>query len=236
MLIEQQPAFVLHSRPYRETSLLLECLTRDHGRLGVIARGVRSQRGRAQRSQLEPFQLLALNLHWRAELASLRGAEATVAPFRLVGDASLAGLYVNELVVRLTWRQDPHPPLFHIYAQTLARLAESPSLSWQLRRFERDLLAALGYALELNVEAGIGEPLRHDALYVYRAEHGAVRCSRHEPHAVRGSDLLALHEDRMPAPQGLRALRGMMGELIRFYLGGVELRAWRVLRGVFAHR
>ncbi len=73
MLLEQQPAFVLHTRPYRETSLLLECLTRDHGRIGVVARGVRSQRGRLQRSQLEPFQSLALDLQLRGELASCAG-------------------------------------------------------------------------------------------------------------------------------------------------------------------
>ncbi|GLQ87102.1 DNA repair protein RecO [Dyella flagellata] len=236
MLIEQQPAFVLHSRPYRETSLLLECLTRDHGRLGVVARGVRSQRGRLQRSQLEPFQPLVMNLHLRGELASLRGAEPTTAPFRLLGDAGLSGLYANELLVRLTERQDPHPALFEAYAQTLARLAEGSSLAWHLRRFERDLLAALGYALQLDCEADTGAPLQHDVLYAYRSEYGAVRCGPNEPHAVRGGDLLALHDDRMPEAQGLYALRGMMRELIRFHLGGVELRAWRVLRGALTRR
>jgi DNA repair protein RecO (recombination protein O) len=236
MLIEQQPAFVLHSRPYRETSLLLECLTRDHGRLGVIARGVRSQRGRLHRSQLEPFQPLLVDLHLRGELATLRGAESTAVPFRLAGDASLAGLYVNELVVRLTERQDPYPLLFDSYAQTLARLAQGESLAWHLRRFERDLLGALGYALQLDIEADSGAPLQPGVLYAYRSEHGAVRCSPNEPFALRGSDLLALHEDRMPDTQGLHALRGMMRELIRFHLGGVELRAWRVLRGALTRR
>ncbi|MFC3653778.1 DNA repair protein RecO [Dyella humi] len=236
MLIEQQPAYVLHSRPYRETSLLLECLTRDHGRLGVVARGVRSQRGRLQRSQLEPFQPLALDLQLRGELATLRSAESTTSPLRLSGDAGLAGLYVNELVVRLTERQDPHPALYHAYAQTLARLVEGTSLAWHLRRFERDLLGALGYALQLDVDADTGEPLQSDVLYAYRAEHGAVRCSPNEPHALRGDDLLALFEDRTPDAQGLHALRGMMRELIRFHLGGVELRAWRVLRGALTRR
>ncbi|GLQ95413.1 DNA repair protein RecO [Dyella acidisoli] len=236
MLIEQQPAYVLHSRPYRETSLLLECLTRDHGRLGVVARGVRSQRGRLQRSQLEPFQPLVLDLQMRGELATLRIAESTAVPLRLQGDAGLAGLYVNELVVRLTERQDPHPELFHAYAQTLARLAAGESLAWHLRRFERDLLAALGYALQLDADADTGEPLQPEVLYAYRPEHGAVRCNPNEPHALCGDDLLALCDDRMPDAQGLHALRGMMRELIRFHLGGVELRAWRVLRGALTRR
>lgn len=236
MLIEQQPAYVLHSRPYRETSLLLECLTRDHGRLGVVARGVRSQRGRLQRSQLEPFQPLMVDLQLRGELATLRNAESAAAPWRLLGDAGLAGLYVNELVVRLTERQDPHPALYHAYAQALARLAAGDALAWHLRRFERDLLAALGYALQLEMDANTGEPLQADALYAYRAEQGAVRCGVNELHAVHGSDLSALKDDRMPDAQGLHALRGMMRELIRFHLGGVELRAWRVLRGGLTRR
>jgi DNA repair protein RecO (recombination protein O) len=236
MLIEQQLAYVLHTRPYRETSLLLECLTRDHGRIGVVARGVRSQRGRLQRSQLEPFQALALDLQLRGELATLRSAESAEAPLRLAGDASVAGLYINELVVRLTERQDPHPTLYAAYAQTLSRLAVGESLAWQLRRFERDLLGALGYALQLADDADSGEPLSADAVYVYRPEHGPIRCGVNEPNAVRGGDLLSLHEDRMPDAQGLHALRGMMRELIRFHLGGVELRAWRVLRGALARR
>jgi DNA repair protein RecO (recombination protein O) len=236
MLIEQQPAFVLHTRPYRETSLLLECLSRDHGRIGVVARGVRSQRGRMQRSQLEPFQPLLLDLQMRGELATLRTAEPAGAPLRLAGDAGLAGLYINELVVRLTERQDPHPSLYATYAQTLVRMAHGPSLAWQLRRFERDLLSALGYALQLEDDADSGEPLQDDALYIYRAEHGPVRCRATEPHAIRGSDLRLLQEDRMPDAQGLHALRGMMRELIRFHLGGVELRAWRVLRGALSRR
>ena len=236
MLLEQQPAFVLHSRPYRETSLLLECLTRDLGRLGVVARGVRGVRSRVQRAQLEPFQPLLLDLQLRGELATLRHAELSSSPLRLTGDAALAGLYVNELVVRLTERQDPYPALYSAYAQTIDRLSAGESLSWQLRRFERDLLASLGYAMQLNDEAVSDEPLQSGATYTYRAEHGAVPCNATDPHALKGSVLLALGEDRMPDAQGLQALRGLMRELIRFHLGGVELRAWRVLRGALTRR
>jgi DNA repair protein RecO (recombination protein O) len=236
MLIEQQPAFVLHARPYRETSLLLECLTRDHGRIGVVARGVRSQRGRLQRSLLEPFQPLLLDLQLRGELATLRAVESASAPLRLVGDQGLAGLYINELVVRLTERQDPHAELYAAYAQTLERMVHEQPLAWQLRRFERDLLATLGYALQLEEDADSGEPLLAEALYLYRPEHGPVRCRATEPHAIRGSDLQLLQADRLPDVQGLHALRSMMRELIRFHLGGVELRAWRVLRGAIARR
>lgn len=236
MQFDQQPAYVLHARPYRETSLLLECLTREHGRLGVVARGVRRERARLQRAQLEPFQPLALDLLLRGELATLRGAEPAGLPLRLGGDAGMAGLYINELVVRLTGRQDPYPLLFDAYARTLPRLAEPGALGWQLRRFERDLLEAIGYGLQLEAEADSGEPLAPQGWYHYQLEHGPQPCAVGAPRALRGSDLLALAADRPPDAAGLTALRRLMREVIRFHLGGGELHAWRVLAGAMSRR
>jgi DNA repair protein RecO (recombination protein O) len=229
MRLEQQPAYVLHARPYRETSLLLECLTREHGRLGVVARGVRGERARLRRAQLEPFQPLAMDLLLRGEMATLTAIEAVGTPQRLPGDAGLAGLYLNELVVRLTERQDPFPLLFDTYAQTLTQLAAGESLAWSLRRFERDLLEAIGYGLQLQYDSATGEAQAPEASYRYLVEQGAVRCAPGSAHALRGSDLLALEQDEMPDNVGLKALRDMMREVIRFHLGGGELRAWRVL-------
>jgi DNA repair protein RecO (recombination protein O) len=233
MRLDQQPAYVLHARPYRETSLLLECLTRDHGRLGVVARGVRGERARLRRSQLEPFQPLALDLLLRGELATLAGAEVVGMPLRLAGERGLAGLYLNELVVRLTARQDAQPVLFDAYAQTLARLAAGEPAGWTLRRFERDLLEAIGYGLQLRHEAGGDESLQPQAHYRYDVEQGALPCAPGAPQALRGIDLLALAGDRMPEDRaGMVALRRLMREVIRYHLGGGELRAWRVLAGV----
>jgi len=236
MRIEQQPAYVLHARPYRETSLLLECLTQEHGRLGVVARGVRGERSRLRRAQLEPFQPLALGLLLRGEMATLTAVEAIGAPQRLSGDAALSGLYLNELVVRLTGRQDPLRPLFDAYAQALARLAAGESPGWSLRRFERDLLEATGYGLQLLHEADTGEPIEPQAWYRYEVEQGAIRCGSDRPHALRGGDLLALAQDRMPDNPGLKSLRDLMREVIRFHLGGGELRAWRVLAMAVSRR
>ncbi len=236
MLLDQQPAFVLHARPYRETSLLLECLTRDQGRLGVVARGVRRERSRMPRALLEPFQRLSLDLLLRGELATLAGAEPQGPVLRLTGNGGLAGLYLNELVVRLTGRQDPHPSLFDAYAATLPRLATGQGLAWTLRRFERDLLEAIGYGLQLQSEADTGEPLQAQASYRYEVETGPLRCSDHAVRAIRGSDLLALAADRSPDSAGLVALRGLMREVIRFHLGGGELRAWRVLAAAMSGR
>jgi len=229
MRIEQQPAYVLHARPYRETSLLLECLTREHGRLGVIARGVRGEKARLRRAQLEPFQSVAMDLLLRGELATLTAVEPVGVPLRMIGDAALASLYLNELVVRMTERQDPFPGLFDVYAKTLVQLATGEPLAWTLRRFERDLLEAIGYGLQLEYDSENGEPLESDGHYRYLVDQGAVRSVASHARAIRGSDLLALQRDQMPDNTGLRALRDLMREIIRFHLGGGELRAWRVL-------
>jgi len=236
MRIEQQPAYVLHARAYRETSLLLECLTREHGRVGVIARGVRGEKARLKRAQLEPFQPVAMDLLLRGELATLTAVEQVGIPLRMIGDAALASLYLNELVVRLTERQDPIPTLFDAYAATLARLAGGEPLAWTLRRFERDLLEAIGYGLQLEYDSSNGEPLEAEGHYRYLVDQGAVRSPPSQAKAIRGSDLLALHRDQSPDNTGLRALRGLMREIIRFHLGGGELRAWRVLAMASSHR
>lgn len=236
MRIEQQPAYVLHARAYRETSLLLECLTRDHGRLGVVARGVRGERARLKRAQLEPFQRLSLDLLQRAEMATLTALDTLGNTPPLRGDAALSGLYLNELVVRLTGRQDPSPALFDSYAQTLARLGSGQSLAWSLRRFERDLLRAVGYGLQLEHDAQTGEPLQAQAHYRYLVEQGALRCAAGSARALPGHCLLALAHDTMPDATSLGALREMMREIIRFHLGGAELRAWRMLAMPLARR
>jgi DNA repair protein RecO (recombination protein O) len=197
---------------------------------------VRSEKGRAQRAQLEPFQPLALDLLLRGELATLRGAESTSAPARLVGDAGVSGLYVNELVVRLTGRQDPQPEVFASYALTVQRLAGGESLAWTLRRFERDFLQSLGYALVLKHDAGDGEPVDPQGSYAYHAERGPARCGDRHVGAIGGAALLALAEDRQPDASGLQALRGMMREVIRFHLGGGELRSWQVLGAAMFRR
>jgi DNA repair protein RecO (recombination protein O) len=229
MRIEQQPAFVLHSRPYRETSLLLELLTRDHGRLGVVARGVRGERARLRRALLEPFESIVVGLWRRGELATLTTIERTATPTSLTGQTVLAGLYLNELVVRLTGRDDPLPALYDAYARTVHRLSAEEPVAWTLRRFERDLLQAIGYALPLQHEVQSGAALDPAGHYCYGLGEGLLPCAASDPEALRGRDLLALAADRMPDAEAAPALRKLMRRVIRFHLGGAELRSWHVL-------
>jgi DNA repair protein RecO (recombination protein O) len=166
----------------------------------------------------------------KGELATLRSAEPSGAVLRLTGDAGLAGLYLNELVVRLTGRQDANPELFAFYDGTLRRMAAGEPLAWTLRRFERDMLDALGYGLQLDIDAIDGSPLDPARVYFYDPESGVMPGRMGDQRAIRGADLLALAADTPPDTAGLSSLRRMMRQVITFHLGGGELKAWRVLR------
>lgn len=234
MRVTAQPAYILHARAWRETSLLLEAFTRDYGRVGLVARGVRGARARLPRSALEPLQALRLDWSGRGELQTLTAAESVANPPALRGDALMSSMYINELLVRLTARDDPYPGLFQRYAALLDELAATRTLAWSLRRFERDLLAAIGYALQLECEAATGAPMEPAQLYDYVPEVGPLAASDSGAGVVRlrGSALLALAADTMP-PDGadLVALRHLMRSLIGAHVGERGLQSWRVLTG-----
>jgi DNA repair protein RecO (recombination protein O) len=235
MRVESQPAYILHSRAWRETSLLLEAFTRDHGRVGLVARGVRSPRARLPRSALDPLQALQLGWSGRGELQTLTAAEPAGNPPALSGYTLLSAMYVNELMVRLTARGDPHPALFDRYAALLDELPATRSLAWSLRRFERDLLAATGYALQLEAEAATGAPVEPAETYDYIPEMGPLVAAGPAGSGarVRGSALLALAADAMPRDsEDLAALRRLMRMLIGAQVGERGLQSWRVLGGI----
>ncbi|MGA9342968.1 MAG: DNA repair protein RecO [Rhodanobacteraceae bacterium] len=225
--IEQQPGYVLHARAYRETSLLLEVLSRDHGRVGLVARGVRRERSRVPRGLLQPLQPLLFAWQARGELGTLTAVESVASPFVFAGDALFAGMYLNELVLRLTARNDAHVAAFDAYADCLAALAEGAAIDWTLRRFERDLLAALGYALALTHAADTGEPVVRGTSYAYDPEAGPL-VWRDQPGAfsISGDALLALHRDDMPDRAHLAELRRLVRIVIRHQLAGGTLKAW----------
>ncbi|MGN6519224.1 MAG: DNA repair protein RecO [Dokdonella sp.] len=225
MRVDQQPGYILHARPYRETSLLLDVFTRDHGRVGLVARGVRRERSRLSRGVLQPLQPLLLDWVARGELGTLIAAEVASAPFAFDGETLFSAMYLNELVQRLCARNDAHPLAFVAYAQCLARLANAEPAGWTLRRFERELLADLGYALVLDRDAA-GEPLLPQQDYAYDPEAGA-RSANIDARAPRvsGAALLAFGADRMPDATQQAQLRRLMRSVIRHHLGG-ELNAW----------
>jgi DNA repair protein RecO (recombination protein O) len=172
--IEHEPAFVLHSYPYKETSLVLEVFSRAHGRIGMLARGARRPRS-AMRGVLTAFQPLRLSWSGSAELCNLTGAEWSGGQPVLGGSPLMCGFYLNELLMRLLPRGDAHEDLFDAYAASLSRLAAAAAEAVVLRSFERRLLAELGYALSLERDAANGEPIDPAATYDYLPERGPIR-------------------------------------------------------------
>jgi DNA repair protein RecO (recombination protein O) len=229
--VERQPSFVLHERAYRETSALIELLTREHGRICVIARGLRAVKPRFPRGLLQSMQLLDCSFVIAGELGQLTAAEAVGIPMKFDGVRLQAVLYLNELLVRLLARQDPHPGLFDAYRELLAALPlENARLSFALRRFEALLLAELGYGIDFAFEASSQTPIGSSDWYRVIPEHGAVRVASATPDAIAGSALLAMQQSQLPAAADLRALRQLMRAMLLHHLGGRELQAWRVLK------
>lgn len=216
-----EPAWVLSTRPYRETSALVELFTRGAGRVGVVARGVRSGRARA-RGLLQPFQPLLASFSDRGELGTLGAVEPAGAPAALRGEAVFSGWYLNELVLRLVPRRDPLPALFGHYSAALPALAGARAGA-ALRLFEKRLLTELGYGLQLP------ETVEPDAWYRWDADHG-LRVAEPGPSSYPGASLRALAEESLATPESLRDARRLLRAALRPHLGGRELRTPGMLR------
>ncbi|KRG83690.1 DNA recombination protein RecO [Stenotrophomonas daejeonensis] len=233
MRLDDQPGYVLHARPWRETSLLVEVLTQEHGRVGLLARGVQGPKKQALRAALQPLQSIRFDAVLAGELAQLRRAESQDAAPRLHGHAMLAAFYVNELVLRLAPRHDPLPELHHAYGEIRRRLGEAGGLAWSLRRFERDLLEALGFGFDW-AHAADGQPIDPAARYRLDPQEGPLRLLSERNAGERrglatGTALLALAEDRLPAAADLASLRLQMRAVLLHHLGGRGLKSWEML-------
>jgi DNA repair protein RecO (recombination protein O) len=236
MRVQEQAAFILHHRPFRDTSQILDILSRDHGKLALIARGSRSPKSRL-RGVLRPFMPLSMSWVQRTDLGTLTGAELHGSPLRLSGDALLSGYYLNELLLHFLHRHDPQPEIFDNYLQTIEALASAAEVASSLRRFEIELLRQLGYALILDCEAGTHDPLRPEANYEYRFELGPVPVAREEgPLVFRGEILIAIAEQRFSERHVLRAANRLLREVISFHLGGKELKSRKVLIELHRHK
>jgi DNA repair protein RecO (recombination protein O) len=235
--------YVLHSYPYRETSLILQLWTERHGRLGVVAKGARRPKS-ASRSLLVPFQPLALAWFGRGELRTLKTAESGGPGLPLAGAALMGAFYLNELLLKLTHRDDPHEALFEAYdaavenLRMLSRAGARPAsaaIEPVLRRFEMRLLRELGYALELAREAGTHAPIVAEREYWYVVERGAERCAGEgdaRPNAVRLRGLTLQHLERGELDDPLTAAQAkqLMRLIINHFLDGEELATRALVR------
>lgn len=233
MRVNLQPAYILHSRPYRDSSLILEVLTAEHGRISLVARGARRRsRGGSASALLQPFVPLLLSFGGRAEMKNLVATEAAGRAAALRGDRLFSGLYLNELLVRLLHRHDPHPQLFAAYGRTLESLAGEAAVEELLRRFEFTLLDELGYGIALDREGDSGEPVVAGAWYHLDPERGLVTGSPGgDPArpAFAGADLLAMAGGEFGGGARL-ASRRLSRLMLAHHLGDTPLRSRDLFR------
>jgi DNA repair protein RecO (recombination protein O) len=228
MRVSLQPAYILHSRPFRDSSMLLEVLTAEQGRISLVARGARRrQRGGSTSALLQPFTPLLLGFSGRSELKTLTATEAAGRALLLRGERMFSGMYLNELLVRLLHRHDPHPQLFASYAASLDALAGQGELDEILRRFEFSLLTELGYGFALDLDGRSGEPVQPLDWYHYHPDFGLVArgpvADPQQP-AFRGADLLALAADEFNAEVRVTAKR-LLRLVLAAHLGDAPLRS-----------
>ena len=223
---------MLHHRPYRDTSRILELFTRDHGRVSVFARGARggSKSSSSLLSILQPFNRLLVSWSGRGEAGQLTGAEFDGAMTPLPPERLVHGFYLNELLLKLFARHDSHPDVFALYAHTLDELKRGDPVR-PLRLFEKRLLEALGYGLALERDARDGRPLDPQALYHYRLEQGPVRVEgAAEGSAIySGASLLALGREELADAAVCADARRLLRAALDRCLEGRELRSRQVM-------
>jgi DNA repair protein RecO (recombination protein O) len=229
--IQDELSFVLHSYPFRETSLVLEVFSRQHGRVPLVARGARRPRS-ALRGLLMGFQPLTLSWFGKHELRTLHAAEWLGGQPQLQGTALLCGFYLNELLLNLMARDDPHEALFDYYQQTLQRLAQETDHAFTLRCFEKHMLQELGYALQLDVEAGSGKPIVASRNYRYILEHGAIAetADAEQGLPVSGKTLLDMAADDYRDVNSARQSKQLMRMLLDHHLAGKILHTRELMR------
>jgi DNA repair protein RecO (recombination protein O) len=224
MRVNLQPAYVLHHRPYRETSVILDLLTEEHGRISAVARGVRQARS-SLKPLLQPFIPLLITWQGKSELMTLLGAEANGYHRGLAGAGLLSGLYVNELLMRVLPKFDTHPGLYTIYQQTLLELADSGSLQKSLRIFEKNLLEALGYGLHLTHDIH-HQDIVAGHFYRYHIEQGFEPVPATENSGLfSGSSLLAFAADELHEASVLQEIKRLMRMALAPLIGQYPLRS-----------
>ena len=231
---ERQPAFVLHKRAFRETSVIVELLSRDFGRVSGVVRGVKNKRRRTH--HIEPFAQVSATWRGRGQLVNVQHCEL-VSPWHLTGDRLFAGLYMNELLVKTLSHEEPVVALFDHYREAVAQLSATFDLEPILRAFERRLLEEIGYGLTFDVDVRSGRPIRDDLTYrVVRGEgfcaagHGTA--GRPSPPTLTGRQIAAIDAGDFDDDAVRQAAKHVFRDALALRLGNRRL----ATRDLFAAR
>lgn len=229
--VDQQPGFVLHTHPYRETSLIVEVFSRDHGRLGLVAKGARRPMS-ALRGVLLAYQPLLVDWSGGGDVKTLVRAEWRGGQPMLSGKALMCGYYLNELLMRFLPREDPHPDLYACYAEVVAALPKTLRFEPLLRRFELTLLEQMGYGVPLREAADGGSAIDVATQYRYIIERGPVPDGGEDTGAplVSGQTLLDMAEGCFESSRTLLQSKQLLRHLINHHLGGQPLQSRRMFK------
>ncbi|MCF6264410.1 MAG: DNA repair protein RecO [Xanthomonadales bacterium] len=234
MRVSETPGFILHSRSFRESSSIIDVYSRDYGRIGLVARGARSGKSR-WRGVMQPFRQLDFSWSKRGSLGTLTGLDIDIGWPELSGKTLYCGLYLNELLIRLSRSEDPDENLYQAYGRAIHELSALSDPRLALRRFEKQLLESLGFALPLLSEAAGGkyEGSAVDAasFYTFDPHSGPSRCQTTTGREVfSGELLLALADNDYTNPKCLAQMRRLLQTALKLQLGGRELASQKMLR------
>ena len=229
---DNQAVYVLHTYPYKETSLVVELFARDFGRVATTAKGARRPRS-AMRGMLQAFQPMSATWSGKLELKTLHSLDWNGSLLLLQGEALMCGFYLNELLLRLLPREDPHEALFEYYAATLKILASGQDMATTLRRFELKFLQELGYAIPLETDVNAAS-ISESQSYRYEAEHGAFKLQgalgRHDVGVqLTGKTLIDMANDDYSNTQTKQQSKQLMRYLLAHYLGDKPLHTRQLL-------
>lgn len=227
-VFHSQPAFVLHQQHYRESSLIIDALTRDLGRVSLIAKGVRTPKSKTA-GVLRPFAALSLSFVGKTELKTLTNAEIIGLPYELPGLALYCGFYVNELVRSFLHQYDPHPEVFQDYQECLIGLARAESCEAALRVFELNLMDNIGYGVQLGYDSRHEKPIDPNKKYACTKESGLVEDSAGQ---FSGAALQAMEQRQFDNPQVLSEAKMLMRTVIDSHLQGKQLKSRSVINNI----
>ncbi len=220
-----QPAFILHQQHYRESSLIIDAITRDHGRFSLLAKGVRKPKSKMI-GTLRPFAYLSLSFIAKAGLKLLTQAEMVVLPKELNGLALYSGFYLNELVCHFLHKDDPHEDVFQAYHDCLNQLAEHGAYEAALRAFELNLMDSIGYGVNLSYDLQSGQPIVPGKKYSFNQGIGLVEDAQGQ---FTGFTLLAMAQRKFEDIQVLVEAKVLMRQVIDSHLQGKQLKSRAVI-------
>jgi len=227
--ILKQPTWILHQRPYRDTSSIIDIFTRDFGRVSIIAKGGRSPKSKF-RGLLRPFFPIKLSWYSGKNLGNLVDIDVEGKPYNLIGDSLLSAYYLNELILKFLVKDDPQVEVFDLYSRTILNLIGMGDIAPVLRKFELEFLKLIGYGLNLEFETVTHLPVRDDLFYKYNPGSGLVISGKKNDHYVfSGADIKAINQGDFQEKKTIKSANRLLKSIINFHLDGRRLKTRRVL-------